>query len=145
MCHYLPDVLPYSPSCFVYEDEIILQDLFSWLLSARTFKKKCKINCNFSHVFCYITFIPAWYSLNKNSWSETTWCSCLSILCFYFLYCAQLQASQVSIELMEKSNRLVELEDVLSTRDKEIKELHSKLHEVVCMLLVQHSCSMNIA
>lgn len=46
---------------------------------------------------------------------------------------------------MEKSNRLVELEDVLSTRDKEIKELHSKLHEVVCMLPVQHSCSMNIA
>lgn len=40
------------------------------------------------------------------------------------------KASQVSIELMEKSNRLVELEDILSTRDKEIKELHSKLHEV---------------
>lgn len=60
-------------------------------------------------------------------------------------YTAQLQASQVSIELMEKSNRLVELEDILSTRDKEIKELHSKLHEVVCMLPVQHSCSMNNA
>ena len=45
---------------------------------------------------------------------------------------------------MEKSNRLVELEDVLSTRDKEIKELHSKLHEVVCMLPMQHSCSMHI-
>lgn len=60
-------------------------------------------------------------------------------------YTAPLQASQVSIELMEKSNRLVELEDILSTRDKEIKELHSKLHEVVCMLPVQHSCSMNNA
>lgn len=60
-------------------------------------------------------------------------------------YTAQLQASQVSIELMEKSNRLMELEDILSTRDKEIKELHSKLHEVVCMLPVQHSCSMNNA
>ncbi|XP_078338772.1 uncharacterized protein LOC111135171 isoform X16 [Crassostrea virginica] len=47
------------------------------------------------------------------------------------------KASQVSIELMEKSNRLVELEDVLSTRDKEIKELHSKLHEVVIYLETQ--------
>nr|XP_022340685.1 CAP-Gly domain-containing linker protein 1-like isoform X8 [Crassostrea virginica] len=47
------------------------------------------------------------------------------------------KASQVSIELVEKSNRLVELEDVLSTRDKEIKELHSKLHEVVIYLETQ--------
>lgn len=143
--------VPLFAGCFALFSKLLC--LWRWTYFARSIfliivctyiKKKCNMNCNFSHVFCYITFIPAWYSLNKNSWSETTWCSCLSILCFYFLYCAQLQASQVSIELMEKSNRLVELEDVLSTRDKEIKELHSKLHEVVCMLPMQHSCSMNI-
>ncbi|XP_061162198.1 CAP-Gly domain-containing linker protein 1-like isoform X4 [Saccostrea echinata] len=48
------------------------------------------------------------------------------------------KASQVSIELVEKSNRLMELEDILSTRDKEIKDLHSKLHEVVLYLEAQH-------
>lgn len=71
---------------------------------------------------------------------------CLFLLCslIFALKHAHFQASQVSIELVEKSNRLVELEDVLSTRDKEIKELHSKLHEVVCMLPV-HGCSMTIA
>ncbi|XP_062582577.1 CAP-Gly domain-containing linker protein 1-like isoform X7 [Saccostrea cucullata] len=47
------------------------------------------------------------------------------------------KASQVSIELVEKSNRLMELEDILSTRDKEIKDLHSKLHEVVICLEAQ--------
>jgi hypothetical protein len=56
---------------------------------------------------------------------------------------APFQASQVSIELVEKSNRLAELEDILSTRDKEVKELHSKLHEVVCMLPVLSSSMTN--
>lgn len=41
------------------------------------------------------------------------------------------QTSQVSVELEERSNRVHELEDVVSNRDREVKELHSKLSELV--------------
>ena len=47
----------------------------------------------------------------------------------------ELQTSQVGLELAEKSARVTELEDFLSLRDKEMKQLQDKLREVVCITL----------
>ena len=44
------------------------------------------------------------------------------------------QTSQVGLELAEKSARVTELEDFLSLRDKEMKQLQDKLREVVCII-----------
>ena len=41
------------------------------------------------------------------------------------------QTSQVGLELAEKSARVTELEDFLSLRDKEMKQLQDKLRELV--------------
>lgn len=161
-CQIFAILFSYS-NTFVYKT-MLCKLLFKWFLHQLqykfiwlTFKFQCHflkkvyeihLCCNYSLIFCFVHEI-----LDRNE------ISCMKKINNFFLmffisfcsaalfssYTAPLQASQVSIELMEKSNRLVELEDILSTRDKEIKELHSKLHEVVCMLPVQHSCSMNNA
>ena len=56
------------------------------------------------------------------------------------VYCYSLtlyiQTSQVGLELAEKSARVTELEDFLSLRDKEMKQLQEKLKEVVRVMLV---------
>lgn len=161
-CQIFAILFSYS-NTFVYKT-MLCKLLFKWFLHQLqykfiwlTFKFQCHflkkvyeihLCCNYSLIFCFVHEI-----LDRNEISCMKKNQQLFFNIFhFFLFCcsissytAPLQASQVSIELMEKSNRLVELEDILSTRDKEIKELHSKLHEVVCMLPVQHSCSMNNA
>jgi len=46
-----------------------------------------------------------------------------------------LQTSQVSIELEEKDAKVTELEEILTSKNKEVKQVSNQLQEVVSIMI----------
>jgi hypothetical protein len=51
------------------------------------------------------------------------------------IYFDFLQTSQVSIELEEKDAKVTELEEILTSKNKEVKQVSNQLQEVVSIMI----------
>ena len=51
------------------------------------------------------------------------------------IYFDFLQTSQVSIELEEKDTKVTELEEILTSKNKEVKQVSNQLQEVVSIMI----------
>ena len=51
------------------------------------------------------------------------------------IYFDFLQTSQVSIELEEKDSKVTELEEILTSKNKEVKQVSNQLQEVVSIMI----------